>query len=97
MCETIVRAGILVKSDGTAPTAEEIFNYSPTGEMFMVFEWYRAARIALGATPDTPRVVALRGISVEECPWLEHDLNPGDVVPVDGEHIFPLDAVLKVV
>jgi hypothetical protein len=44
MCETIVQSGILKKTDGTAPTAEEIFNYSPTGELFMIFEWYEVAK-----------------------------------------------------
>lgn len=48
MCETIIRAGILVKSDGTAPTAEEIWYYSPTGELNRVFLWYDMARCVLG-------------------------------------------------
>jgi len=39
MCEHIVKAKIFDES----VTAEQIFNYSPTGELFMVFEWYRIA------------------------------------------------------
>ncbi len=48
MCETIVRADILRKPDGTPPTAEEIWSYSPTGELDMVFAWHKLARLALG-------------------------------------------------
>lgn len=43
MCETIVEAKILEKRDGTSPTAEEIWNYSSTGELYMIFEWYQDA------------------------------------------------------
>lgn len=50
MCETIERSGILKRPDGTSPTAEEIYRYSPTGELFMVFAWYDAAK-AIGSTP----------------------------------------------
>lgn len=44
MCETIERADFLRKPDGTAPTAREIFDYSPSGELFMVFAWYEQAQ-----------------------------------------------------
>jgi hypothetical protein len=47
MCETIVKADFLRRKDGTAPTAREIFDYSPTGELFMVFEWYQTAKLIL--------------------------------------------------
>jgi hypothetical protein len=47
MCETIAKAKILCKSDGTHPTAVEIFNYSPTGELFMIWIWYDDAKLAL--------------------------------------------------
>lgn len=47
MCETIVEADILRKSNGEPPTAHEIFNYSPTGELFMIFEWYAIAKEVL--------------------------------------------------
>ena len=52
MCEWIVKSGILRRPDGTAPTAEEIWNYSPTGELSAVFEWYDMAVIVLGPAPD---------------------------------------------
>lgn len=48
MCETIVSADILCKKDGSALTPEEVFNYSPTGELFMVFMWYAEAMVKLG-------------------------------------------------
>jgi len=38
MCETISRCWAAGK--GFHKTPEEIFNYSPTGELGMVFEWY---------------------------------------------------------
>jgi hypothetical protein len=44
MCETIVEADILRSKDGETPTAEDIFNYSPGGELFMVFQWYELAK-----------------------------------------------------
>lgn len=47
MCQTIIEAGILQKKDGTKLTTEEVWNYSPTGELFMVFEWYKIAREVL--------------------------------------------------
>ena len=43
MCEKIVESDILRKPNGEAPTAREIFEYSPSGELFMVFEWYDKA------------------------------------------------------
>jgi hypothetical protein len=48
MCEHIVKANFLFhKGTDNLFSAEEIFNYSPTGELFMVFEWYRYACILL--------------------------------------------------
>lgn len=48
MCETIVRSGLLAKEDGTAPTSEEIFKYSPTGELSKIWDWYKYAKVLLG-------------------------------------------------
>ncbi len=47
MCQTIVRADFLRDADGVAPTAEEIFNYSPTGDLSKMFEWYEVAKVIL--------------------------------------------------
>lgn len=44
ICEFIADSKILVRKDGTNPTALEIFNYSPTGELFKIFEWYEVAK-----------------------------------------------------
>ncbi len=52
MCETIVEADFLRSPDGTPPTAEQIFNYSPTGELFDVFFWYETARTILATRDD---------------------------------------------
>ena len=43
MIDEIIKADFLIKKDGTKPTAEEIFNYSSTGELYMVFAWYYEA------------------------------------------------------
>ena len=43
MCETIAHAHFLIKKNGSYATAEEIFNYSPTGELWMIFHWYEVA------------------------------------------------------
>jgi len=50
MCEHIERADILIGNDGTKPTAIEIFNYSSTGELFMLQVWYEMACRKLGCT-----------------------------------------------
>jgi hypothetical protein len=44
MCDVIVQADILQKKDGSKFTAEEIFNYSPTGELYEIFFWYEYAQ-----------------------------------------------------
>lgn len=43
ICERIVEANILEKPDGSTYTPMEIWNYSSTGELFMIFEWYELA------------------------------------------------------
>jgi hypothetical protein len=53
MCETIERARILRKTDGTHPTAREIFEYSPTGELYMLCEWHQLALEVLGKEMKT--------------------------------------------
>lgn len=59
MCEAIVRADFLRKADGTAPTAEEIWNSSPTGELVQVFEWYQhAAAFERQGAPPTIRMLS---------------------------------------
>jgi hypothetical protein len=51
MCETIERAGFVKKKDGTLLTAREIFEYSPTGELVMIWEWYALAKQMEGGLP----------------------------------------------
>lgn len=46
MCEFISESGLLHCENGSIPTPMEIFNYSPTGELFMIFEWYNMIKIA---------------------------------------------------
>jgi hypothetical protein len=43
MCEVIEKSGIL-NTDDKKPTAREIFEYSSTGELSMVFVWYEVAK-----------------------------------------------------
>ena len=46
MCEEILKADFLTYNNGKKPTTgEEIWNYSPTGELSKVFEWYEIAKI----------------------------------------------------
>ena len=46
MCEEILKADFLEDKNGKKPTtAEDIWNYSPTGELSKVFEWYEIAKI----------------------------------------------------
>jgi hypothetical protein len=43
MCETIEREHFLKAKDGHFMSAEEIWNYSPTGELALIEEWYAMA------------------------------------------------------
>lgn len=43
MCERIACFWNLVNPSKHV-TAEQIFNYSPTGELFMIWEWYDEAK-----------------------------------------------------
>ena len=61
VCDTIVRADILRKKDGSAPSADEIWNYSSTGELFMIFEWYAMACKKLGIAPQKKRGAVANG------------------------------------
>ena len=48
MCEHIVKSGVLKRKDGQPVTAEAVYNYSPRGELFMVFEWFKIACAMIG-------------------------------------------------
>jgi DNA-directed RNA polymerase subunit RPC12/RpoP len=47
MCGVIAKAGILSFKEGVPATAEEIFNYSSTGELYMIPAWFMEAIAAL--------------------------------------------------
>lgn len=47
VCTILEKSKTLTKSDGTHPTAKEIWNYSPTGELFMIWEWWFRLRLEL--------------------------------------------------
>ncbi|WP_146153576.1 hypothetical protein [Adhaeribacter arboris] len=47
MCALIEEAQIL-EVDGKFATAQQIFNYSPTGELYRIQEWYLMALTVLG-------------------------------------------------
>lgn len=47
VCIILEKAKTLTKPDSTHPTADEIFNYSPTGELFMIWEWWFQTRVGL--------------------------------------------------
>jgi len=51
MCEFIVKADIL-RFSGVPPTAEEIWNYSPSGELHQVFFWYELAQFVVKKRAD---------------------------------------------
>lgn len=53
MCEHIVKAGFQWQ-DGSTPTAEEIFKYSPSGELSMLFQWYEEACLSIGPPEKKP-------------------------------------------
>jgi len=43
VCEVIAESNILSNKEGINPTPEQVFDYSPTGELFMLWEWYEIA------------------------------------------------------
>jgi hypothetical protein len=43
-CEHIVKANIFKRP----LSAEQIFNYSPSGELFMIWEWFKIACEKIG-------------------------------------------------
>jgi hypothetical protein len=47
MCETIVEANLFQNRDGSIPTAEDIFNRSPTGALGWIMLWYEVAKALL--------------------------------------------------
>lgn len=49
MCELIVKADIIRKKDGNKFKPEEVYEYSPTGELSMIFDWYNIAKIKMKA------------------------------------------------
>lgn len=54
MCEHIVKAKVFLEPK----TAEEIFNYSPNGELFMIFHWYKMACVMLGENASGDKLTA---------------------------------------
>lgn len=52
MCKTIEKAAILTRRDGSKPTANEIWNYSPSGEIYMLHVWYGIAVAALSTKEE---------------------------------------------
>lgn len=56
ICDHIEKSKILVKDDGTRPTSEEIWNSSPTGELYKVFEWYNIACAIIGEPLTTTQI-----------------------------------------
>jgi len=40
LCEVIAEEEIITKPDGTHPTAREIFEYSPGGELSAIPQWF---------------------------------------------------------
>jgi hypothetical protein len=46
-CAVIEQSKIFTKPDGTHPTAKEIWEYSPTGELSAIPEWYEMAKKVL--------------------------------------------------
>jgi hypothetical protein len=48
MCNHIVKADFIYWQNGVKLTAEEIWNYSPTGELIHVFTWFEHACKLIG-------------------------------------------------
>lgn len=63
MCEAIYAAGIIRKGgpDGPLATPNEIWNSSPTGELYQVFEWFEAAKLINPTYFEELEVDYLRG------------------------------------
>jgi hypothetical protein len=48
MCRHIAKAELILKPDGRYPTAEEIWNNTPTSELYKMNSWYEEACRKLG-------------------------------------------------
>lgn len=57
MCERIAQADFLVyRETGAALTPKQIWNYSPSGELDMIWPWHLEACTILGIDPKTSGV-----------------------------------------
>lgn len=77
MCETIAVAEIMQNKDGTLMTAEEIFNYSATGELFSVHIWYLMSLQKTGKLRDEIKKTAHLDKSIN-CFIADQDTYAGD-------------------
>lgn len=46
MCEYISDSKLYTKDNGENMTAEDIWNYSPNGELFHIFRWYKTCKMS---------------------------------------------------
>lgn len=54
MCKEIERAGFIVNRSGEPASAKEIYEYSPTGELGMIWGWYELAKVVNSIKEDQP-------------------------------------------
>jgi hypothetical protein len=52
MCEFIVKANVIQKPDGSPFTWQEIWEYSQTGEVVMIHQWYWLAQWKTNPTEE---------------------------------------------
>jgi len=77
MCGNAV-ARFLIKSDGTHANAEEIFNHSPTGELYMIFYWYEVAALIKLQRSELVKILydsAVKGSSLEQATSITQKLD----------------------
>jgi len=66
MCEFIASMELLEDKKTKQPlTPEEIFNYSPTGEVYMIYEWYAEA-IGLALEKEAFLKEFIKGLDVKK-------------------------------
>lgn len=65
MCEVIAQSKMLTNKKGEHPTAEQVFKYSPTGELFDIFFWYPEACKILGIEPRYSKAI-IKGLVVNK-------------------------------
>lgn len=78
MCEHIVKAQILEVQGVAVTDPQAVFNYSPSGELFMLEGWYEQACAKLGVCADGSPYRQILGLRPDEHGFPAYYVREGD-------------------